>query len=105
MPKRPESHPENSLTLALVLVGAAILAAVVLIVLSVAREEPSGDLIRYGIGLVVVATVAAGLILLRARSIRRRERPEWLETQAWQQSQHEQIKKGKPERGPERPEH
>ena len=27
MPKRPESHPENTLTLALVLVGAAVLAA------------------------------------------------------------------------------
>jgi hypothetical protein len=105
MPKRPESHPENTLTLALVLVGAAVLAAVVLIVLSVAREEPSGDLIRYGIGLVVVAGVIAGLILVRARRIRRRERPEWLETQAWHQSQQEQIQKGKPDRGPDRPEH
>jgi peptidoglycan/LPS O-acetylase OafA/YrhL len=104
MPKRPESHPENTLTLALVLVGAAVLAAVVLIVISVAREEPSGDLIRYGIGLVLVAGVAAGLILARARRIRRRERPDWLETQAWQQGQQEQIQKGKPERGPDRPE-
>ena len=105
MPKRPESHPENTLTLALVLVGAAVLAAVVLIVLSVAREEPSGDLIRYGIGLVVVAAVAAGLILVRARRIRRRERPEWLETQAWHQGQQEQIQKGRPDQGPDRPEH
>ena len=105
MPKRPESHPENTLTLALVLVGAAVLAAVVLIVLSVAREESSGDLIRYGIGLVVVAAVAAGLILVRARRIRRRERPEWLETQAWHQSQHQQIQKGRPDQGPDRPEH
>ena len=105
MPKRSESHPENTLTLALVLVGAAVLAAVVLIVLSVAREESSGDLIRYGIGLVVVAAVAAGLILVRARRIRRRERPEWLETQAWHQSQHEQIQKGRPDHSPDRPEH
>jgi hypothetical protein len=104
MPKRPESHPENTLTLALVLVGAAILAAVVLIVISVARQEPSGDLIRYGVGLVVVAGVAAGLLLVRARRIRRRERPEWLETQAWQQSHHEQIQKGRPDRGRDRPE-
>ena len=104
MPKRPESHPENTLTLALVLVGAAVLAAVVLIVLSVAREEPSGDLIRYGIGLVVVAAVAAGLILVRARRIRRRQRPEWLETQAWHQSQQEQVQKGRPDQGPDRPE-
>ena len=104
MPQRPEIHPENTLTLALVLVGVALLAAVVLIVVSVAREEPSGDLIRYGIGLVVLAGITAGLILVRARRIRRRTRPEWLETQAWQRSQHEQIQKGKPERGPDRPE-
>ena len=104
MPRRHQSHPENSLTLALVLVGAALLAAVVLIVISVAREESSSPLISYGIGLVVVAAVAAGLILVRARRIRRRERPEWLETQAWQQGQHEQIQKGKPEPGPDRPE-
>jgi hypothetical protein len=104
MPRRPDSHPENSLTFALVLVGTAVLAAVVLIVLSVVREEPSGDLIRYGIGLVILAGIAAGLILVRARRIRRQERPEWLETQAWQQSQHQQILKGKPERGPDQPE-
>ena len=105
MPKRPESHPENTLTLALVLVGAAVLAAVVLIVISVAREEASGDLIRYGIGLVVVAGVAAGLLLARARRIRRGERPEWLETQTWHQGQQEQIQKGRPDRGSDRPEH
>ena len=103
MPKRSESHPENTLTLALVLVGAAVLAAVVLIVISVAREEPSGDLIRYGIGLVVVAGVMAGLLLVRARRIRRRERPEWMETQAWHQGQQEQIQKGRPDRGSDRP--
>ena len=104
MPRRPDSHPENTLTFALVLVGTAVLAAVVLIVLSVAREEPSGDLIRYGIALVVLAGVAAGLILVRARRIRRQTRPEWLETQAWHQSQQEQIQKGRPDRGPDRPE-
>jgi hypothetical protein len=104
MPRRPDSHPENILTFALVLVGTAVLAAVVLIVLSVTREEPSGDLIRYGIGLVVLAGIAAGLLLVRARRIRRQTRPEWLETQAWHQGQQEQIQKGRPDRGPDRPE-
>ena len=104
MPRRPESHPENTLTLALVLVGAALLAAVVLIVLSVAREDHPTQLIPWAVALVVAAGAVSGVILVRARRIRRRERPEWLETQAWQQAQHQQIQEGKPERGPDRPE-
>src|SRR5688500_20302302 len=99
MPKRPESHPENTLTLALILVGAAVLAAVVLIVISVAREEPSGDLIRYGTGLGVVAGVAAGLLLGRARRMRRRERAVWLATPAWDQGEQEKMQKRGQDRG------
>ena len=104
MPRRPDSRPENALTLALVLDGAALLTAVVLIVLSVVREDHPTQLIPWAIALVVAAGALSAVILVRARRIRRRERPEWLETQAWQQGLHEQIEKGKPARGPDRPE-
>ena len=104
MPRRPDSRPENALTLALVLDGAALLTAVVLIVLSVVREDHPTQLISWAIALVVAAGALSAVILVRARRIRRRERPEWLETQAWQQGLHEQIEKGKPAHGPDRPE-
>jgi membrane associated rhomboid family serine protease len=77
MPRRPDSHPENALTIALVLDGAALLAAVVLIVLSVVREDHPTQLIPWAIGLVVAAGAISAAILVRARRIRRRERPEF----------------------------
>ena len=104
MPRGSESHPENTLTMALVLVGVALLTAVVLIVLSVVREDHPTQLIPWAIGLVVAAGAVSAMILIRARRIRRQTRPEWLETQAWHQSQQEQIQKGKPDRASDRPE-
>lgn len=96
MPQRPDSRPENALMLALVLVGGALLVALILLMVGVFREGGSKQLVWYGVALVAAAGVAAYLILRRVRQLRRQRRPEWLETQSWHQGMVEQAQKGQP---------
>ena len=99
MPQRPDARPENALMLALVLVGGALLVALILVMVGVFREGGSKELVWYGVGLVAAAGLAAYLILRRVRQLRRQRRPDWLETQSWHHGMAEQVRK-QPERGP-----
>ena len=95
MPQPPDSRSENALILALVLAGAALLVALLLVMVGAFREGGSRQLVWYGVGLVVLSGVVDVLIFRRVRKLRRERRPEWMETQAWHQGMVEQVKKGK----------
>ena len=54
--------------------------------------EGSPGLIRLGTALGVLIMVAAAGILAYSRQVRRRHRPEWLETQAWRHDLQDKLK-------------
>jgi len=89
MPQRPDSRPDNALMPALVLVGGALLVALILVIFGVFREGGSKEPVWYGV------VLAAYLMLRRVRQLRRQRRPEWLETQSWHQGMAEQVRKQK----------
>jgi hypothetical protein len=93
MTKPSDARPERTLTAAImVLMGALLAAAVVIIagILGGRRVEATipGALIVFGIGAVVAAAIGA-----YARRLRRRQRPDWLETQAWNREFKEKLGK------------
>jgi flagellar motor component MotA len=98
MTQRPGWRPEHTLTTAmLVLIGAFLVAAVVVVVgmmggRRIDQVAPAGLVI---VGGGVVAALAIGAY---GRKLRRSQRPEWLETQAWQSGLQEKLEQDRKQR-------
>ncbi len=108
MTQRPVWQPENALILAVLLIGGAVFVAGILMIAGVLGGGRPEGLVPYGIALVVLAGVAAVAVLAYSRKLRRQQRPEWLETQAWRRGLIEKLQQGQtPPRGagttPEQP--
>lgn len=100
MPQRPAWRPENMLVLALVVFGGALLGALLLVLPEALRDEPAGtrSMAWYAVAVLAAGGVAGALLLAYGRKLRRQQRPDWLETQAWHQGMVDQVQKG-PQRG------
>ena len=96
MTQRSTLRPEKALFLAIVVVGGAAFAALILMLLGVWRGGWSDAWVPYGLALLAAAAVAGYLILANSRKRRRQQRPEWLETQAWRQGLIEKLERGQP---------
>ena len=70
-------RPEYAVLLAVLIMGADVLLVVLLLLGTISLSH------WYGIALIVATALAALLILAYGRKLRRAQRPEWLETQAW----------------------
>lgn len=92
MTKRSVWRPENALMLAVVLIGVGISVAVILMLSGVLQGGRTDGMLPYAVALLLGCGVAAFLILAHARRVRRRQRPEWLETQAWRQGLIDKLK-------------
>ena len=101
MSQRPFWRPENALILAVLLIGGATFVAGLLIAAGVVGGGRPESLVPYGIAMVVVAGIAAVVVLGYSRKLRRQQRPEWLETQAWRQGLIEKLQQGEKTAKPE----
>ena len=100
MPESPKLRPENLLVAALVVLGVSVLAALILILPGSTSDDPGASRpLTTALGVVIGGAIVAALLLAWARSIRRRHRPQWLETQGWQEGTAEQMRKGHPGMG------
>ena len=88
MTQPPVLRPENAVLLAVLVIGAAV-AAAILMLLGVLRMG-----LLSGIALLVACGVAASLILVYSRKLRREQRPEWLETHAWRKGLIDKLHEG-----------
>ncbi|HEV8600563.1 MAG TPA: hypothetical protein VGQ69_14480 [Gemmatimonadales bacterium] len=88
MTERSGLRPEHALLLALLLVGADVLLAVLLLlgVLPVSRW--------FALGILVAGAMAAFAIVAYSQKLRREQRPEWLETQAWRKGLVDKLHQG-----------
>ena len=88
MTERSGWRPEHALLLALLTAGADVLLAVLLLlgVFPVSRWV--------GILILIGGAVAAFAILTYSQKLRREQRPEWLETQAWRQGLVDKLHQG-----------
>ena len=84
MTESPGWRPEHTLTLAIVVAVAGVLVAAVLVVASVMRGGRAEAMVPFGLVVVAVAVVASLAINAYGKKLARSQRPEWLETQAWQ---------------------
>jgi len=105
MTERPGWRPENTLMLAVLVVAGAVLAAVAVMLAGVMRGDRVEDSAPITIPIVVVALAAGYFITAYGRKVARKNRPEWLETQAWQKGLLEKLEKGRMQResAPETP--
>jgi len=94
MTQRSGWRPEQAMILAVLLIGGGILVAGILMIAGVWRGGRPEGLVPYGIALVALGGIGAYLVFLYSRRLRRRQRPEWLETKAWQQGLHEKLQQG-----------
>jgi len=100
MTERPVWRPENALILAVLLIGGAVFVAGILMIAGVLGGGGTESLLPYGVALVAAAAVVAYLVLRYSRKLRRQQRPEWLETQAWHKGLIEKLEQGQtPPRG------
>lgn len=94
MTKPPGARPERALTAAIVVLMAALLAAAVVIIAGILGGRRVEATIPTALVVVGIGAVAAAAIGAYARRLRRRQRPEWLETQAWNREFKEKLGKG-----------
>ena len=93
MEKKSGWRPEHTLMAAvLVLIGSLFVAAVI-VVAGVMQERRVEDLAPYGLGVVAIGVVAALLINAWGKRVWHKQRPEWLETQAWKRDFEAKIRK------------
>ena len=96
-------RPENLLVIALVVLGISVLAGLILILPGSTSDDPTASRpFAAALGVVLGGVAVAFLLMMWARSIRRRHRPQWLETQGWHAGVVDQVKKGHPDRPPEK---
>lgn len=92
MSKPQVFRPENALIIAVLLICGTVIGAAFLLIPGLLRGSGVGGVMPYAIALVVVGGVLAILVLRYATKVRRENRPEWLETQAWQRRRIEEEK-------------
>ena len=95
-------RPENLLVMALVVLGISVLAGLILILPGSTSDDPTASRpFAAALGVVLGGVAVAFLLMLWARRIRRRHRPQWLETQGWQAGLVDQVNKGQAGRPPD----
>jgi len=100
MTKPPRARPERALTAAIMVLMAALLAAAGVIVAGILGGRRVEATIPYALVVVGAGGLVAAAIGAYARRLRRRERPEWLETQAWHRDFKKKLENGeKPGKG------
>ncbi len=92
MPQPERTRPEVAAAVAIVIIGVVVVGAVGLLMAGVWRGGRTEGRMPYSIGMVAAGGLAAYLVLARARRLRRQQRPQWLETQAWQQGLADKLK-------------
>jgi hypothetical protein len=93
-------RPENLLVIALVVLGISVLAGLILILPGSTSDDPTASRpFAAALGVVLGGVAVAFLLMAWARRIRRRRRPQWLETQGWHAGMVDQVRKG-PDRPP-----
>ena len=98
MTERPGWRPENTLVLAVLVVACAVLAAVAVMLAGVMRGGRVEDSAPITIPIVVIGLAAGYFIIAYGRKLARKQRPEWLETKAWQAGLLEKLEKGRTQR-------
>lgn len=94
-------RPENLLVMALVVLGISVLAGLILILPGSTSDDPTAARpFAAALGVVLGGVAVAFLLMVWARRIRRRRRPQWLETQGWQAGMVDQVRKGHSDRPP-----
>jgi hypothetical protein len=91
MTQRPGWRPEHTLTAAMLLLIGGFLVAAVVVVVGVTGGRPIGQVAPTGLVIVAAGVVAALGIGAYGRKLRRSQRPDWLETQAWQRGLQEKL--------------
>jgi hypothetical protein len=98
MTQRPGWRPEHTFTtVMLVLIGAFLLAAAVVVV-RIMGGAPIDQVAPAGLVIVAAGVVVALGIGAYGRRLRRSQRPEWLETQAWQSGLQEKLEQDRKQR-------
>ena len=98
MTQRSGWSSERTLILAVLAFTVAVAGAVVLL-LSGAQGSGAAAMLPYSLALVAAGGVAAWLINHFGRKAARKNRPEWLETQAWHQGLIDKLHQGPPGSG------
>ena len=94
-------RPAQAMRLGLILlaVGAVLLLGLMLLT---ALQASIGGLIIVIVPVALGTLVAALFLLFYSRRLRREQRPEWLETQAWRQGLQDKLQEKPPGRGSQR---
>lgn len=84
MTEQPGWRPEQTLTLAILVAVAGVAVAAILVVGNVMRGGRLEEMVPTGLAVAAAGAVAALAINAWGRKFARTQRPEWLETKAWQ---------------------
>ena len=95
-PNVTDGGRKTSLVLALVVFGGALLGGLLLMLPEALRDEPDGSrsMVWFAVAVVAAGGWSAHCCSPTAGSLRRQQRPDWLETQAGTRGMVEQVQKG-----------